>query len=172
MNQMARKRAPTSSSRSMTRWIGCLSSLTRLPRRSLASLLVLAAKAPCKRHVIPRVSTTRTAGPVGDQLTFCEQPLAVLSDEPVEVPDRHDHEGALPVLEPEVVSSAEGLAGGSVSVQGDGALPIEVRGGVVRLQDRSAQCAQASTNPRMASRSAASPVRVSTSLVGVLLVSS
>jgi hypothetical protein len=56
-------------------------------------------------------------------------------DECVEVADGYDQEGALSVLNPQVVCEAVGFAGGAVSVKGDGGLPVEVCGRVVVVED-------------------------------------
>ena len=73
--------------------------------------------------------------PVNVQQPFREEPRAVDLHERVVVTERRDHETALIAYDGHVMRQAVGLAGRSLVRQGqDGALPDEVRGGVVLVQ--------------------------------------
>ena len=85
---------------------------------------------------LPRRGCTQRPclAPVEDELAFGEVPAAVDLGECVEVAERGDHDLAVAVLGEDVVRDRVALAGRAVAVERDGALPVEVRRGLVAVR--------------------------------------
>ena len=73
-------------------------------------------------------------GPVDDEVAFGEVPAPVELDESVEVAERRDHDLSTILLGVDVVGDRLALTRRAVPIDGDGALPVEMRGHVVPVQ--------------------------------------
>jgi hypothetical protein len=77
---------------------------------------------------------TSCLAPVEDEFALGEVPAAVELGEGVEVAEGGDHDLAVAVFGVDVVGDRVALAGRAVTLERDGALPVEVRGHLVAIE--------------------------------------